>query len=297
MDHASIKSAVLQAVQSCYDAVDHLLQDAPSELRRSPDSSPLSLLLCLMGRHRTLLQQRLQFSARLEYLYASTLANQAVSKSESNSTAMALEKQVQEAKLKLQEVKQEEEQKLQENKQLLQQLDEDGRSAVSAIRKAAAEQQTEARQQSRRRLQQLEETLSQATAQQAELEKKHRLAEAKMRQKRQEMEGRVLQVITEYDTNMTALQAARDHLVAQQARAKERVRLQQEELAVIKKKHDAIAELHRQEEEKRMLAIQAEFCRERSARTIQRAWQHYKIKKMLKKAQKKGKKKKLSIAQ
>ncbi|XP_047738457.1 uncharacterized protein LOC125178530 [Hyalella azteca] len=117
-----------------------------------------------------------------------------------------------------------------------------------------------------------------------------------MRQKRREVERCVKQAIVQYDTEMTTLQSTRDSLVAQHTAVHEEVCCQEAELLLVKRQHDVIADLQRQEDEARMLAIQAEFCRERSARTIQRAWQHYKIKKMLKKAHKKGKKKKLSIA-
>ncbi|KAK7073238.1 hypothetical protein SK128_004249 [Halocaridina rubra] len=59
----------------------------------------------------------------------------------------------------------------------------------------------------------------------------------------------------------------------------------------MEKRFEEIEAEKRRVEEERMAAMQAEFRREYAARTIQRAWQHYKMRKMLKKAQRKKKKK------
>ncbi|KAG7169928.1 hypothetical protein Hamer_G019744 [Homarus americanus] len=98
-------------------------------------------------------------------------------------------------------------------------------------------------------------------------------------------------VIRRYDATMSSHQTSLDQLRHDHHHLTQLLQDKQEALKVVEQRYtDILAEKQRIEEE-RMAAMQAEFRREYAARTIQRAWQHYKMRKMLKKAQRKRKKK------
>ncbi|XP_063851138.1 uncharacterized protein LOC135094733 isoform X2 [Scylla paramamosain] len=108
---------------------------------------------------------------------------------------------------------------------------------------------------------------------------------------RQQLEREMQQVIHKYDATMSRLQIDLDGLRDDHASLMLKLEHKTEALNIVEKRYCSILEEKQRAEEERLAAMQAEFRREHAARTIQRAWQHYKMRKMLKKAQRKRKKK------
>ncbi|XP_050689757.1 uncharacterized protein LOC126982074 isoform X2 [Eriocheir sinensis] len=112
-----------------------------------------------------------------------------------------------------------------------------------------------------------------------------------VRKCRQGLEADMQRVIRRYDRTMSCLQTELDSLRDQHRDLTAKLETETAHLSVVEARYRAILEEKQRQEEERLAAMQAEFRREHAARTIQRAWQHYKMRKMLKKAQRKRKKK------
>ncbi|KAK8378056.1 hypothetical protein O3P69_018778 [Scylla paramamosain] len=280
--------------------VDKLLEegkDLASSLLdpRSPhppaDYQAVNKVVDILVSLRPTIHHRLYFSPTLQYLYASQLARRSGSGAASGESVEAVERQLTEAQREREAALSSREALVTSLSATLTSLDSQGSQAVLKCRREARRECEEVRGQSEASLEQLQGGLAASRQAQQQQAERHSHDEALMRERRQQLEREMQQVIHKYDATMSRLQIDLDGLRDDHASLMLKLEHKTEALNIVEKRYCSILEEKQRAEEERLAAMQAEFRREHAARTIQRAWQHYKMRKMLKKAQRKRKKK------
>ncbi|XP_045121714.1 dynein regulatory complex protein 9-like isoform X3 [Portunus trituberculatus] len=283
------------------------LQD-PRSPHAPPDYQAVNRVVEVLVSLRPTIHHRLYFSPTLQYLYASQLARRSGSAATSGQSVEEVERQLTEAQRGREAALSSREALTTSLSAKLASLDSQGSQAVLKCRREARRECEEVRGQSEASLNQLQAGLAASREAQQQQAERHSEDEALMRERRQQLEREMQQVIHKYDATMSCLQIDLDNLKDQHAslmlklehktpgtEEKDKglmiISLWQEALNIVEKRYRSILEEKQRAEEERLAAMQAEFRREHAARTIQRAWQHYKMRKMLKKAQRKRKKK------
>ncbi|XP_045121731.1 dynein regulatory complex protein 9-like isoform X4 [Portunus trituberculatus] len=266
------------------------LQD-PRSPHAPPDYQAVNRVVEVLVSLRPTIHHRLYFSPTLQYLYASQLARRSGSAATSGQSVEEVERQLTEAQRGREAALSSREALTTSLSAKLASLDSQGSQAVLKCRREARRECEEVRGQSEASLNQLQAGLAASREAQQQQAERHSEDEALMRERRQQLEREMQQVIHKYDATMSCLQIDLDNLKDQHASLMLKLEHKTEALNIVEKRYRSILEEKQRAEEERLAAMQAEFRREHAARTIQRAWQHYKMRKMLKKAQRKRKKK------
>ncbi|XP_050689756.1 protein lava lamp-like isoform X1 [Eriocheir sinensis] len=280
--------------------VDRLVEDSkdlsarlqdPRSAYPTPGYDKVNSLVGVLTSLRPVIHHRLYFSPTLQYLYASQLARRAGSDGASGENVEAVESQLAEAQRQRESELSCRETVLANLSDTLRQLDAQGSQAVRKCRREARAECDEVRAQSESSLEELRAGLAASREAQRQQASRHCQEEALSRERRQGLEADMQRVIRRYDRTMSCLQTELDSLRDQHRDLTAKLETETAHLSVVEARYRAILEEKQRQEEERLAAMQAEFRREHAARTIQRAWQHYKMRKMLKKAQRKRKKK------
>ncbi|XP_071531516.1 uncharacterized protein [Panulirus ornatus] len=173
----------------------------------------------------------------------------------------------------------------------LQHLDLSGGEAVLYCRQESKSEQQEVRRNSNSNLGQLQVDLQDNRQAMASQEARHQEQELSLRQKRIVLLDQMKRAVREYDCTMSRLQTQLDQLKYDHAYFSQLLHHKQVLLESVQAQYLHVLKTRQQQEQERLAAMQEEFRREHAARIIQRAWQHYHITQMIKRAQRKKKRK------
>ncbi|KAK4329428.1 hypothetical protein Pmani_000186 [Petrolisthes manimaculis] len=287
------KSSVLRVITTLLEDSQNfssILQD-PRNTHPIPDQKEVTYLVGLLGGLPLLVHHRLYFNPTLQYFYASQLTRRKANTSRSGESVEVVER-------KLTDAQKERERELTSRELLLSSLsshliylDSSGREAVQKCRQETRVELEEIRSQSDSILQHLQQDYTKSQEGMKTQEQRHEKVELKMRENRLNLERKIQELIRKYDVTMSRYETRLDYLKSDHSTLLNQLEVKKAWLSEVEEKYKKIQEEKQRKEEERLAALQAEFRREYAARTIQRAWQHYKMRKMLKKAQRKRKKK------
>ncbi|XP_066982434.1 dynein regulatory complex protein 10-like [Macrobrachium rosenbergii] len=289
------RSAVVQAVayleKEAWQVLTGLPRCFPSRAFSVAEDQSKCRLLEVLKELRPTVRNQLYFSAKLEYVYASQIAKYTARATNSGESLGRTERQLTEALNQREECLGARDDIIASLTSELLLLRQVGSQSVLASRAAGDSEFKEVRASSENNLDSLKASLSETEQTMRSHELRDEQEELELRKCRQDIESEIMRKICHYDATMSALQNTLDALREEDQRLTALLKNKKVEFIALERRFQEIEDEKRRIEEARMAAMQAEFRREYAARTIQRAWQHYKMRKMLKKAQRKKKKK------
>ncbi|XP_068232331.1 dynein regulatory complex protein 10-like [Palaemon carinicauda] len=289
------RSAVVQAMgcleKEAWQILTGLPKCFPSRAFSVAEDKSECRLLEVLKELLPTVRNQFYFSAKLEYVYASQIAKYTATVTTSGESLGRTERQLTESLNQREECLGARDRIIASLRSQLHLLRQTGCQSILSARTAGDSEYKEVRASSESNLDSLNASLSENIQMMRSHESRDEQNELELRKCRQDIENEIMRKICHFDATMSGLQNTLDALRDEDQHLTLLLKNKKVEFISLERRYQEIQDEKRRIEEERMAALQAEFRREYAARTIQRAWQHYKMRKMLKKAQRKKKKK------